>query len=115
MKTGETPVTEFLRGRMTSALAILNGHLEGRAFAIGERPTIADISMCGYLYWPDEFGVSWADYPHIGAWLERIKAPARLGPSLRADAGPSLAGKRLSAQRGDAHARGARPRDHRRP
>ena len=42
MKTGETPVTEFLRGRVKSALAVLNGHLEGRRFAVAERPTIAD-------------------------------------------------------------------------
>jgi len=74
MKTGETPVTEFLHGRVGNALAILNGHLEGRRFAVAERPTIADISMCGYLYWPDELGVSWRDHPHIEAWLERIRA-----------------------------------------
>jgi glutathione S-transferase len=73
MKTGETPVTEFLRGRVQGVLAILNGHLEGRRFALFERPTIADVSMCGYLYWPDEIGVSWSDYPHIEAWLERIR------------------------------------------
>lgn len=73
-KTGETLVTEFLRQRSTVALGILNGHLAGSRFAIGERPTIADISMCGYLFWPDEFGVSWADYPHIGRWLGEIKA-----------------------------------------
>ena len=30
--------------------------------------------MCGYLYWPDEFGVSWADYPAIASWLDRLKA-----------------------------------------
>ena len=30
MKTGETPVTEFLRGRVSSALALLEGHLAGR-------------------------------------------------------------------------------------
>jgi len=64
----------FLRGRMTGALGILDKHLAAQAFAIGERLTIADLSMCGYLYWPDEFGVSWQVYPHIGAWLERIKS-----------------------------------------
>ena len=74
MRTGETPVTEFLRGRAHAALGILNGHLEGREFVLFGRPTIADVSMCGYLYWPDEFGMSWADYPHVGAWLERISA-----------------------------------------
>ena len=72
--TGETPVTEFLRGRLKSSFAILDSHLAKQEFAVGNRPTIADISMCGYLYFADEFGVSWSDYPRIGAWLERIKA-----------------------------------------
>jgi glutathione S-transferase len=74
MSGGETPVTEFLRGRSRTALGVLNQHLDGRDFALGQKPTIADISMCGYLFWPEECGVSWADYPNIGAWLERIKA-----------------------------------------
>jgi len=73
-KTGETPVTEFLRGRLKNSFGILDAHLGKQAFAVGNRPTIADISMCGYLFWPEEFGVSWSDYPRIGAWLERIKA-----------------------------------------
>jgi glutathione S-transferase len=30
--------------------------------------------MCGYLYFADEFGVDWADYPNVGAWLDCIKA-----------------------------------------
>ena len=72
-KTGEPQVHEFLRGRVKTALGILDAHLGKSAFAVGEEPSIADISMCGYLYWPDEFGVSWNDYPRIGAWLERIR------------------------------------------
>ena len=45
--------------------------------------------MCGYLYWPDEFGVSWTDYPRIGAWLERIrKLPGWV--HLRVDARASI-------------------------
>jgi glutathione S-transferase len=70
---GETEVTGFLRGRATAALGILEGHLKERSWIVAEKPTIADISVCGYLYWPDEFGVSWADHPAIGAWLDRIK------------------------------------------
>jgi glutathione S-transferase len=73
-KTGETPVTEFLRGRVNSNLALLERQLAGGAFVTGERPSIADLSICGYLYWPDEFGVAWADYPNIEAWLARIAA-----------------------------------------
>ena len=73
-KTGETPVTEFLRGRIKNSFGILDAHLGKQPFAVGENPTIADISMCGYLYWPEEFGVSWSEYPRIGAWLDRIRA-----------------------------------------
>ena len=73
-KTGETPVTEFLRGRVRSSLVILDKHLKQSAFVAGKTPSIADLSLCGYLYWPDEFGVSWAEFPLVDAWLERIKA-----------------------------------------
>jgi glutathione S-transferase len=73
-KTGETPVTEFLRGRAVNSLGIVDKHLAKQRFLIGDNPTIADLSLCGYLYWPDEFGVTWNDYPHIGRWLDDIKA-----------------------------------------
>ncbi|MGI9435519.1 MAG: glutathione S-transferase family protein [Geminicoccaceae bacterium] len=73
-KTGETPVTEFLKGRLRAALKVLNGHLDDRAFTVADRPTIADFSLCGYLFWPEEFDVSWNDHPAIKAWLERIQA-----------------------------------------
>ncbi|MGI9486035.1 MAG: glutathione S-transferase family protein [Geminicoccaceae bacterium] len=73
-KTGETPVTDFLKGRMKSALKVLDGHLSDRDFVAADRPTIADISLAGYLFWPDEFDVDWDDFPSIGSWLKRIEA-----------------------------------------
>jgi len=73
-KTGETPVTEFLRGRVKTSLAILDKHLADQPSAVGGRLTIADLSMCGYLFWPEEFGIAWAEYPGIARWLERIRA-----------------------------------------
>lgn len=73
-KTGETPATEWLRGRVKGALPVLEAQLSRQPFAVGDAPTIADLSMCGYLFWPDEFGVDWADWPAIAAWLGRIRA-----------------------------------------
>jgi len=73
--TGETPVTEFLEMRSQTALGILESHLAGRSFVVNDRPTIADLSMCGHLYWPDEIGVVWEEsHPNIAAWLGRIAA-----------------------------------------
>ena len=73
-KTGESPVTEFLRARVAGAAAIVEKHLAGRSFMVAERPTIADLSLCGYLFHPEQYGVDWSKYPHIAALLERIKA-----------------------------------------
>lgn len=74
VNTGETKVTEFLRGRAIAAAAIVDRHLSESNFMIGARPTIADFSLCGYLYYPEDYGIDWATYPHIQRWLSALKA-----------------------------------------
>ena len=71
-KTGETPVTEFLRGRAVAALGIVENHFNGRSFMVGSQASIADISMCGYLFHPEEYGIDWVAYPRIAAWKARV-------------------------------------------
>lgn len=67
-------VISFFQGRLKAAYTVLNDHLEGRRWMVGDQVTIADISCCGYLYYPEPFGFSRADWPHIDAWLDRISA-----------------------------------------
>ena len=73
-KSADPVLVEFLEGRAKGALAVLDAQLEGRAFVTGERPTTADFSLCGYLFWPDEIGIDFSAYPAITAWLDRIRA-----------------------------------------
>ena len=73
-KTGETPATEFLRGRAIAALKIADAHLAQTPFLIGKRATIADLSMCGYLFYGDELTVPLEPYIHVLNWLDRIKS-----------------------------------------
>lgn len=73
---GDPAVVAFLKGRIDNALAIVNKRLIGRDFLVSDRPTIADISMTAYLYYPaDEYGFDIAkEHPAIGAWLKRMQA-----------------------------------------
>jgi glutathione S-transferase len=73
---GDPAVLAFMKGRFDSALGIVNKRLTGRQFLVSDKPTIADVSMTAYLYYPaEEFGFDIAkDHPAIGAWLERMKA-----------------------------------------
>lgn len=61
-------------GRQKAALRVLERHLTGRDWVVGVGPTIADLSLCGYLYYPEPFGFDRADWPAIDAWLDRIAA-----------------------------------------
>jgi glutathione S-transferase len=71
-KTGETPVTKFLRERAIGAYRIVDKHLADNTFLVGDRLTIADLSLVGYVYMPEETGIDMAEFPHIAAWKERI-------------------------------------------
>lgn len=69
-------VMNWLRGRLDNAFGIVDKHLAGRVFMVGEAPTIADISLCGYLFYPVEesgYGVA-GRFPNIASWLERVRA-----------------------------------------
>ncbi|WP_170329419.1 glutathione S-transferase family protein [Ruegeria arenilitoris] len=65
-------VIAFNQGRLKAAYDVLNSHLEGRDWIVGDGVTNADISCCGYLYYPEPFGFDRADWPHIDAWLTRL-------------------------------------------
>jgi glutathione S-transferase len=57
-----------------AALDAMEGHLSERAFLVGERYTIADISLYAYTHVADEGGFDLAGHPAIRAWLDRVAA-----------------------------------------
>ena len=61
-------------GRGLAHVLLQRGQLAGRDWIVGDGPTIADLSCCGYLYYPEPFGFSRADWPQIDRWLDRIAA-----------------------------------------
>ena len=73
---GDPAVMAFLKARSDASLAIVNKRLEKSPFLLGELPTIADISMCAYLFYPpEEFGFDIRqDHPAIARFLDRMQA-----------------------------------------
>ena len=67
-------VIPFLQRRLKAAYAVLDAHLSERDWVVGAAPSIADLSCCGYLYYPEPWGFARADWPAIDAWLDRIAA-----------------------------------------
>jgi glutathione S-transferase len=70
-------VAEFGK-RAKASWDVLDAHLTQREFVAADRITVADISLCGYLFFDDEIGVDWnATHPNIAAWLARIRSQPR--------------------------------------
>ena len=52
---------------------VLESHLEGRDWLVGNRPTIADVSNYSYIAHAPEGDVSLDAYPQLRAWLARVE------------------------------------------
>lgn len=84
-------VIAFNLGRLKGAYAVLDKHLDGRDWIVGDAVTNADLTCCGYLFYPEEFGFDRKQWPNIDRWLSNIqglkgwKAPYDLMPGSPAD------------------------------
>ena len=66
-------VIGFMQGRLKAAYDTLNSHLDGRDWIVGDGLTNADISCCGYLFYPEPCGFDRTDWPNIDRWLTNIE------------------------------------------
>lgn len=55
-----------------AALDAMEAHLGGRSFLVGERYTLADISLYAYTHVAHEGGFDLAPYSAVRAWLDRV-------------------------------------------
>ena len=69
-------VMAWLKAKIDNAYNIVDQHLALSPFIVGSAPTIADFSMCGYLFYPvEESGYDvQSHFPNLAAWLERVKS-----------------------------------------
>ena len=67
-------VLAYMRQRTMAALGIVDQRLARSAFVAGDRLTIADLSLAGYVYYPaKELGFDLrVEYPHLGSWMDRV-------------------------------------------
>lgn len=73
-KPDDDPVVAFFLARTRGALKVLDAHMKGRDWVVGDRPTVADFSLCAYQFWPSQIGYDHDEYPAVKAWLERLAA-----------------------------------------
>ena len=73
-KDPDPAVLREFRKRAEGAWNVLDAHLADRRYVVADRLMIADVSLCGYVFWPEEIGVDWDLYPNLRAWIERVRS-----------------------------------------
>ncbi|HEX2764603.1 MAG TPA: glutathione binding-like protein [Allosphingosinicella sp.] len=78
---GEPNLTDLQRALLPSkreagaaALKLMDDHLAGRHWFVGERLSLADIALYAYTHVAEEGGFNLAAYPAVVAWLGRVAA-----------------------------------------
>ena len=63
-----------------AALAVMEKHLAGRQFFVGEHYSIADIALYAYTHVAHEAQLDLAPYPLVRSWLARVASQPRYLP-----------------------------------
>jgi glutathione S-transferase len=84
---GEARLTDAQRAEIpakraagAAALRLMDEHLAGRDYFVGDRLTLADIALYAYTHVAEEGGFALADYPAVQAWLARVAATPSFVP-----------------------------------
>ena len=65
------------RSKGYDALAVMERHLTGRSFFVGDRYSIADIALYAYTHVAHEGGFELGPYAAVRAWLDRVASQPR--------------------------------------
>jgi glutathione S-transferase len=68
----DSPGAQRRRAASGNVLRLLDDHLRTREFLVGNRSTVADLSLFAYTHVAPEAGIDLAPHPAVRAWLERV-------------------------------------------
>jgi len=78
---GEANLSEAQRAQIPgkraageAALKLMDEHLAGRAWLVGDSLTLADVALYAYTHVAESGGFRLGDYPNVTAWLARVAA-----------------------------------------
>jgi len=94
-KEPDPAVAAFLKSRIDSAFFVVDKHLAGRDYIVGDALTIADMSLSGYLFFPPEESgyVLEERFKNLAAWRDHLKAAPGWGDPYQILPGERIAPK----------------------
>jgi glutathione S-transferase len=73
----------YARGGLEALLRVLDGHLEGRAYLLGDDYSLADLVVCSVVLYARMCGAPVEAHPRVRRWADRVAAREAIAAAWR--------------------------------
>ncbi|WP_432474276.1 glutathione S-transferase family protein [Amphritea sp. HPY] len=70
---GNEAVISWAGEQLNRFATVLNDHMQGRSYVVGDSITLADYSMIHVEYFKEMVPFDWAPYPHLNDYFDRMR------------------------------------------
>jgi glutathione S-transferase len=78
LKKTDDQIDPNLVPRSEKVLAIMNDHLAGRDYFVGDNLSLADVALVAYTRFAHQAGLELANWPHVNDWVRRIESDLKI-------------------------------------
>lgn len=76
----DADIDPLLLSRGERVLGLMDAHLAGRSYFVGDRLSLADVALVAYTRFAGEAGFDLVRWPHVAGWVGRVEAALGLMP-----------------------------------
>ena len=80
LKKLDSEIDPALATKCAKVLSVMNHHLAGSDYFVGEKLSLADIALVAYTRFAHQADIDLALYPHVRAWVGRIERDLKIEP-----------------------------------
>ena len=73
LNKSDSEIDPNLRPRCLRVLSLMDEHLEGRDYFVGEIPSLADIALVAYTRFSHQADIDLKQYSNVAAWVRRVE------------------------------------------
>jgi glutathione S-transferase len=70
---GDEAIINWAQQQLTRFATVLNNHMQGRNYVVGDSITLADYSMIHVEFFKEAIPFDWSPYPHLNDYFERMR------------------------------------------
>jgi len=78
LKKSDDEIGPALPGKCERVLSLMDKHLAGGPYFVGEKLSLADIALVAYTRFAHEAGLELRKTPHVQAWVHRVESDLHL-------------------------------------